>query len=62
MRSQQEVRLECLKLASSLAQGKVIRPEEVQARAEAYFKWILAEHETQPSVQQMDALKSRYAR
>lgn len=43
MRSTDDTRLECLKLANSLAQGKIIPAHEVQARAEEYFKWVRGE-------------------
>lgn len=40
MRSRAEIRLECLKLANSIACGKNIRPADVIPTAMEYFKWV----------------------
>ena len=40
MKSQMELRLECLKLANTIATGKNIKPAEVIPTAMEYFKWV----------------------
>jgi hypothetical protein len=41
MRTQMEMKLECLKLAGTLATSKTIKPTEVVAQAKEYFGWLL---------------------
>jgi hypothetical protein len=62
MRSIQDTRLECLKLASALAHGKIIKADEVQTRAEAYFNWVVQGDTEKPSDEQMDGLRSLFAK
>lgn len=45
MRSIQETRAECLRLANILASTKVINHDSVLYVAESYFKWIMEEKE-----------------
>ena len=40
MRNRSELRLECLKLANSIACGKNIKPTDVIPTAMEYFKWV----------------------
>lgn len=40
MKSERDLKLECLKLASMLATGKTIRPDQVIPQAMEYFRWV----------------------
>lgn len=59
MRSIQETRAECLKLANILATTKVIPHTHVLHTAESYFKWIMEEKEVvEPA--QLESLVRRF--
>lgn len=59
MRSIQETRAECLKLANILASTKIIPHTQVIYTAESYFKWIMEEKEVvEPA--QLEALGRRF--
>ncbi len=40
MRSERDLKLECLRLSSMLAAGKSIPPGQVVSQAMEYFRWV----------------------
>lgn len=59
MRSIQETRTECLRMANILASAKVVPHTEVLTLAESYYKWIMEEKEVvEPA--KLEALVGRY--
>jgi len=50
MKSHQEVRMECLRLAQMLAVAKVIKPEEIETRAEHMVRFVRDEPVTEVHV------------
>jgi hypothetical protein len=41
MKTDQQMRLECMKLAAGMVQSKVITPANVTAKADELYQWVV---------------------
>lgn len=64
MRNIQDTRLECMRMAATLATAKAILPAEIVTKATELFNWVqkLDDEPERPRPGQMEALEARFPR